>query len=144
MIVDSSWTTRPLILATMQNGLRGHRSRCVALTPPAPGFVDLTGDIERELELSGISDGQVTVFSRDQGCALLIQERESGLLVDIEQTLDRLSDGPGTDPRRLIGSSSVVLPAAQGRLRLGTWQRVLLVETDAPRARTVLVHIVGR
>ena len=128
----------------MKSGLKGHRSRCVALTPPPPGFVDLTGDIERELQLSGISDGQVTVFSGDQGCALLVQERESGLLVDIEQTLNRLSGGHRTDLRGLIGSSSIVLPAAEGRLRLGTWQRVLLVETDAPRARTVLVHIVGR
>jgi secondary thiamine-phosphate synthase enzyme len=127
----------------MKTGLRGHRSKCVAVTPPPPGFVDLTGDIERELELSGISDGQVTVFSVDRGCALLVQEHESGLLVDIEQTLKRLS-GDTRDLRGLIGSTSIVLPAAGGRLRLGTWQRVLLVETDGPRARTVLVHIVGR
>ena len=128
----------------MESELRGHRSSCVTLTPSAPGFVDLTGDIEQELERSGICDGLVTVFSAGKGCSLIVQERESGLLVDIEQTLNRLSAVRRTDPRGLIGSSSVVLPAADGHLRLGTWQRVLLVETDAPRTRTVLVHIVGQ
>jgi secondary thiamine-phosphate synthase enzyme len=128
----------------MESGLRRHRFSCVTRTPSAPGFVDLTRDIEKELDRSGISDGRVTVFSRDEGCSLIVQERESGLLIDIEQTLHRLSAMRKTDPRRLIGSSSVVLPAVRGRLQLGTWQRVLLVETDAPGARAVLIHIVGR
>jgi thiamine phosphate synthase YjbQ (UPF0047 family) len=43
----------------------------------------------------------------------------------------------------MIGSTSVVIPAVDGRLRLGTWQRVLLVELDEPARRSFLVQVVG-
>jgi secondary thiamine-phosphate synthase enzyme len=123
--------------------LVAHRTQQVTLTASSEGFVDLTDEVEQALERSGIDDGQVTVFCSDRGCALLVQEREKGLMLDIRTTLQRLGAGRSADAGSLIGSSSVVLPAVAGRLRLGTWQRVLLVETEAARARTVHVHIVG-
>jgi thiamine phosphate synthase YjbQ (UPF0047 family) len=43
----------------------------------------------------------------------------------------------------MLGSSSVVLPATDGRLRLGVWQRVLLVELEAPQQRRIVVQVVG-
>ena len=122
--------------------MRNHHSECVLETTGAPDFVDITGEVEDALVQSRIRDGHVTVFSNNDECSIIVQERESGLLLDIEQTLRRVR-ATARDRRTLVGSRSVVLPAASGRLRLGTWQRVLLVELEGPSARSVTVHIVG-
>jgi thiamine phosphate synthase YjbQ (UPF0047 family) len=123
--------------------VRTHQSHCIAVTDGAPDFVDITEEVSAALARSGIRDGHVTIFSRDRACSLLVQERESGLLVDIEQALRRLGAVAATDRLTLVGSPSIVLPAVGGRLHLGVWQRVLLVEHDEPGARAVTVQIVG-
>ena len=128
----------------METGLRGYRSQELTLTTDPGEFVDLTDQVQEAVGSSGIADGQVTLFCREQGCSLLVQEREAGLMADIRQTLQRLRARRAGDHRPLIGSHSVVLPAVEGQLRLGTWQRVLLVETEASRPATVLVQISGR
>jgi secondary thiamine-phosphate synthase enzyme len=113
------------------------------MTGGAPDFVDITDDVSAALARSGIRDGHVTIFSPDEACSLLVQERESGLLVDIEETIGRLATGAPEQRTTLVGSPSVVLPAVRGRLRLGMWQRVLLVEHDGAGARSVTVQVVG-
>ncbi len=123
--------------------MRTHQAECVMVTAHAPDFVDITEEVEAALGRSGIRDGHVTVFSPETACPLLVQERESGLLVDIEQAMDRLRVLPGADRAARVGSPSVVLPAVDGRLRLGMWQRVLLVELERGRRRSVTVQIVG-
>lgn len=120
--------------------LKTHHARCTAQADDAPGFVDITDSIEAALVDSGIRNGQVTVFAPGEGCSLLVNERESGLLHDLRTALGRLDDGW---PRSIIGSASVVLPAMEGRLGLGMWQRVLLVELDEPTARPVVVQVLG-
>jgi secondary thiamine-phosphate synthase enzyme len=122
--------------------VRTHRTECTRATASAPDFIDITDEIQTALSDSGISDGQITVFSPHRACSLLLQERESGLLTDIEQTLARLDTSTAAHGT-LVGSSSVVLPAVAGRLHLGIWQRVLMVELDEPRERSVVVQITG-
>ena len=114
---------------------------CEATTSAPPDFVDLTDDIVAAVERCAIVQGRVTVFSPDERCAILVNERESGLLQDIKGVLERMTNGSRGDA--LVGSSSVVLPVVDGELKLGTWQRVLLVELDQPSRRTVSVQIVG-
>jgi secondary thiamine-phosphate synthase enzyme len=106
-------------------------------------FVDITDEVQATVAECGISDGHVTVFSESPACALLVNERESGLLDDLRNTVDRLESLGSHSNGNLLGSSSVVLPAVGGRLRLGTWQRVLLVELEKPDTRRVVVQIVG-
>lgn len=115
---------------------------CHARTSAPPDFVDLTDQVRAAVETCAIAEGRVTVFAPDQTCAILVNERESGLLEDIKRAITRMSNGAGhTDV--LIGSSSVVLPIVDGELKLGTWQRVLLVEMGEAARRTVAVHVVG-
>jgi thiamine phosphate synthase YjbQ (UPF0047 family) len=109
-------------------------------TQAAMDFVDITEDIQACLDDSGIRGGQVTVFSPQPSCAIVVNELESGLLADIKAAADRLGAGRR---RTMIGSASAVFPAIDGKLRLGTWQRVLLVELEGPSTRSVLVQIVG-
>jgi len=123
--------------------VRTHQIECEAKTKAAPSFVDLTEDIQSVLDESGISDGQVTVFSPDTTCALLVNERESGLLEDIKRAIVRLSPNGDDSRTGMLGATSVVLPVVGGQLRLGMWQRVLLVELEEPSQRSFVIQIVG-
>lgn len=119
--------------------MKTHSSERSAATSSTHDFVDITDEISAALKASGISDGHVTVIAKDQDCALIVNERESGLFDDIRKAMDRV--GPRGS---LVGSRSVVLPAVGGALRLGGWQRVMLFELSghAPK-REVTVQVVG-
>lgn len=123
--------------------MRTHQARCSATTRDLLDFVDLTEQVQSALDESGITDGQVTVFVPDASCAILVNERESGLLEDIKRTIGRLESNGGGVRAGIVGSTSVVLPAVDGRIRLGTWQRVLLLELESASSRSVVVQIVG-
>jgi secondary thiamine-phosphate synthase enzyme len=123
--------------------MRTHQVECTARTRDVPGFVDLTDDIQRAVTASGISDAQVTIFSPHTTCPLVVNERESGLLEDIKRTIGRLNSNGAEQRAGIVGATSVVLPAVEGELRLGTWQRVLLVELGEPSERSVVIQIVG-
>jgi secondary thiamine-phosphate synthase enzyme len=99
--------------------------------------------VEDEVARSGVSSGQVTVFVPATACAIVVNERESGLMDDISRTLRRLESHSPPAAQTVIGSASVVLPAVDGRLRLGTWQRVLLIDLEGAVDRPVVVQIVG-
>jgi thiamine phosphate synthase YjbQ (UPF0047 family) len=112
-----------------------------AETGDPPGFVDITPWIEEALIECGIHDGRVLVNSED-GCPIVINELETGLIADAKRTIHRLWDS-GSRYGGRIGSSSVVLPAEKGRLRLGVWQRILLLELERSCARSVSIQITG-
>jgi secondary thiamine-phosphate synthase enzyme len=123
--------------------MRTHQARCSARTRDVLDFVDLTDQVQTALDQSGITDGQVTVFVPEASCAILVNERESGLLEDIRRTIGRL-DSNGSGVRSgIVGTTSVVLPAVEGRIRLGTWQRVLLLELESASSRSIVIQIVG-
>ena len=119
------------------------RSDFTAETAGEFGFVDITDEIQNAIDRTGIDHGQATVFSPTAGCPLVINERESGLLADIRTAVGRLEESSGADPKGMIGSPSVVLPFVDGKLQLGTWQRVLLLELEEAGPRPVAVQIVG-
>lgn len=123
--------------------MRTHHAERHTKTIEPWDFVDLTDEVQGVLDESGIENGQVTIFTPQTACAVVVNERESGLISDVRRALDRLRavDAPGG--RAMVGSCSVVLPAAGGKLRLGTWQRVLLVELEDGAERSVVVQIVG-
>jgi secondary thiamine-phosphate synthase enzyme len=111
------------------------------VTASPPEFLDITPEVEVALEASHVADGHVTV-SAPPGCSIVVNEFESGLLTDIKRALERLrSSSNGSDER--IGSVSVVLPASEGRLQLGRWQRLLLVELEKAAERSVSIQVVG-
>jgi secondary thiamine-phosphate synthase enzyme len=121
--------------------MQTHRSHCSTHTEATHQLVDITQRVAEVLVESGITAGQVTV-SAERGCAIVVNELETGLAEDIKHAIRRL------DPSRnglasTVGSSAVVLPAADGKLSLGTWQRVLLLELGTAGNRTVTIQIVG-
>jgi secondary thiamine-phosphate synthase enzyme len=123
--------------------MRTHRANCKTLTRNVLDFVDITDAVQAELTASGIAEGQVTVFADSDACVLIVNERESGLLEDIRNAMRRLEGTGSANGKTLLGSTSVVLPAVGGKLRLGIWQRLLLVELEQPDTRGVIVQVVG-
>lgn len=125
---------------------------------------DITPQLREWVAQSGIAHGFLLVASRHTTTAITINENEARLLEDVRRFFTRLvppdggylhndihlRDCPPDEPRNahshliamLLGSSEAI-PVVQGRLALGTWQSVFLVELDGPRRRGVTVSLWG-
>ena len=85
-------------------------------------------------------------------CAVYVNENEPGLVQDTLALIDglsrgnwqhdRIDDNAGAHLAASVIGNAVCLPVQGGRLVLGTWQRVMLVELDGPRHRTVHITVV--
>ena len=132
------------------------------LTGTQEAVVDLTGDCEAFLADIHAGDGLLHVFVPHATAGLAVLELGSGGEADLLATLHRLLPVPGPDGRgwrHRHGSAghgrdhvlpalvcpSVVLPVVGGRLALGTWQRVALVDTNGDNGRRSvrLSHLPG-
>lgn len=120
-----------------------HEEVCATKTSALHDFVDITDRVQEVVATSGIIGGRATVFTRADLCPLLVNERESGLLKDIRRAVERVSGNGSMHPPSTIGSKSVVFPVVDGRLRLGTWQRLLLFELEGAAEREIVVQVVG-
>lgn len=116
-------------------------------------IIDITYKIN---ELIDINEGIISIFSKHSTSAIVVNENESGLLNDIEFTLDnlisdkysyshdRIDNNAKSHLKSFLLSSSECLPIKNGKLDLGTWQSVFFVELDGPRrARTITLTMVG-
>jgi secondary thiamine-phosphate synthase enzyme len=120
--------------------------------------IDITEGVQRVVSAAGVEQGLVTAFVRGSTAAITTMEYEPGGVHDLRALLDRLIPVEGDYEHNrlnhdtnshahqrasLVGSSDVV-PVADGRLALGTWQQLVLIDfDDRPRERTVLVQIVS-
>ncbi|KGF72781.1 hypothetical protein DO97_04625 [Neosynechococcus sphagnicola sy1] len=139
--------------------------RIFEITTNAPmGIFDLTPQIRDWIATTAIRQGQALICSRHTTTALVINESEVRLCSDIQTFLQKLvpaaapylhndlhlrtvlEDEPMNAHAHLMAmllSTSEVVPIVDGKLALGTWQSVLLVELDGPRQRTVSVQLMG-
>ena len=115
-------------------------------------FVNITRDVARAVEASGVRDGVCTVFVPHTTAAVTINENadpsvQSDLLMQLErlaplnagfQHAEGNSDAPVQ--AALLGSSARNI-VQNGRLALGTWQGVYFCEFDGPRQRNFFVHV---
>ncbi len=119
---------------------------------------DITADVAAAVAASGVHTGTATVFIPGATGAVTCLEYEPGVIADFRRAIERLAprddhydhnvrmdDGNGHSHVRagLLGPSMAV-PVVGGRLTLGTWQQIVLVNFDnRPRRRRVAVQIVG-
>lgn len=119
-------------------------------------LVDITREVERIVEESGIENGQVLVFVPGATGAIVTIEHESGLLEDFKQALrelipkgkgylhDRIDDNAHSHLRATLLGASECFPVLNGRLVRGTWQQIFFVELDViPRHRRLIVQVMG-
>jgi secondary thiamine-phosphate synthase enzyme len=145
---------------------RSHNEVVPYETSNAPQFIDITPDVNDVLDRSGIVNGLVVVFSMHTTAAIKINESEPELIKDMARFLseiaphDRVYFHNNFDVRtvnmeedecpnahshcqHLMLSASETIPVVNGRLCLGRWQRIFLVELDRPKARRVSVQLIG-
>lgn len=121
-------------------------------------MVDITLDVAAAVAASGAAEAQASAFVRGSTAALATMEFEPGGVHDLRGLLDRLipvegayehnrlnhdSNSHAHQRASIIGASEVV-PVVGGRLALGTWQQLVLIDfDDRPRERTVVVQVVA-
>ena len=122
-------------------------------------MIDMTSQLSNIVKESKIKNGTVTIFVSGSTAAVTTIEYESGLIHDFPEMLSRIvpkgleyehdntwHDGNGHSHVRssLIGPS-ITIPIIHGKLTLGTWQQVVLLEMDTrSRNRTVILQIMGQ
>lgn len=114
--------------------------------------VDITGDVEKVVRKSGITEGICCLYVAHTTAGIFINERDDpAVAVDFMQTLDRLVPRTGSYQhaegnsdshiKTVITGSSVNIPIAGGWMTLGRWQGIFFAEFDGPRTRTVHVTL---
>lgn len=132
-------------------------------TDSAPELIDITDKVLSFVEDSSIKNGQVTVFSQHTTAAIILQENEPGIHKDMQKFLeelcpkdkdyhhakspdhlaDQMPNGHSHLQHFLLGSASQSIPIIDGKLMLGKFQSIFLVELDRARTRNIVVQIIG-
>ena len=132
------------------------REQLTVETGDRPGLFDITSQCERFV--AGESDGLLTIFVPHATAGLVVIELGSGSEADLLEALGRVlprderwrhrhgSAGHGADHvLPLLAPPSLSVPVAGGRLELGTWQSIALLDTnvDNPRRTVLLTFLAG-
>jgi secondary thiamine-phosphate synthase enzyme len=127
-------------------------------TTAGTDILDLTEAVAARVKQTGVADGLLTLFISGSTAALSTIEFESGVVNDLRAAIDRLfprdlpyehdrrwGDGNGyAHVRAAFLKPSLGVPIAGGRLRLGTWQQIVLLDFDnRPRQRHIQGQVLG-
>jgi secondary thiamine-phosphate synthase enzyme len=115
--------------------------------------IDVTKRVEKALEELNARDGALLVSTPHTTAAIVVGEAwDPDVTGDVERALDawvpdvRFEHGEGNSPAHFlseaIGNARLV-PLTKGKLVLGRWQGIFLIELDGPRERTVRVSVLG-
>ena len=133
-------------------------SHVLTVATRGKGFVDITAELARWLESLSAEDGLLTVFVRHTSASLTIQENaDPNVRVDLLDALEALApegadyahqeEGPDDMPshiKAMLTAVSLGIPVKDGRMTLGTWQGVYLIEHRAsPHERSVVLSFIG-
>ena len=124
-----------------------------SLETPQEGLVDITGQVQKAVRDSGVSEGTALVFVPHTTAAVTINENaDPDVLHDLRLALAALvpklpyRHGEGNSPAHLKSSlfgCSQLVPIVNGKLALGTWQGIYFCEFDGPRRRNFQVVVQG-
>ena len=121
-------------------------------------IIDLTEGVARIVATAGAERGLVTVFGIGATVGVTTMEYEPGGISDLQALLDRLIPVEGdyahnrlnhdtnshAHLRAAVIGPSETIPIVDGRLALGTWQQIVLIDfDDRPRERTIAVHVLS-
>ncbi len=116
-------------------------------------IIDITKDIEDVLRKSGIKDGICNIFIPATTAGLITNEFDLMLFEDMKRFLSNLvsekkiyshPENAFSHLRSLFTKSDLSIPIKDGKLVLGTWQRILLMEFDiVPRKRRLIISVIA-
>jgi len=133
-------------------------SHVLSVATRGKGFIEITGEVVRWLESIAAEDGLVTVFVSHTSASLTIQENaDPDVRRDLLDALEDLApedrpyahqeEGPDDMPshiKSMLTSVSLSIPVNGGRMVLGTWQGIYLIEHRAgPHRRSAVLSFIG-
>ena len=134
-------------------------STILHIATPGQALVEITRDVTQWVNDQGVDEGLLTLFCRHTSASLTIQENAApAVQSDLLDWLDRMApqdhpyahddEGPDDMPahiRTMLTGVSLTIPLIGGRLMLGTWQGIYLIEHRRARhRREVALHVLGR
>lgn len=121
-------------------------------------ILDLTPKVREVMKRSNVQNGTVTLFIPGSTAALTTIEYETGVINDLKKAIERMApedlyyehnerwgDGNGySHVRSALVGPSLHIPMIDGKLTLGTWQQIVLLDFDnRPRKRKIIIQMVG-
>ena len=135
-----------------------HASRIVCRTRGNGDTLDITSRAARAVAESGLRSGVLTLFVPGSTAGLTTIEFEPGAVSDLARLFDEIApadaeyrhhlrwgdDNGHAHVRAALLGPSLSVPFTDGKLTLGTWQQIVLVDFDtSPREREVVAQVVG-
>lgn len=133
-------------------------------------FKDLTDDIECFIKETEVKNGNVLIYSTHTTLAICINEKEKGIVKDFKKVISKIApkedyychndlnirtenlvcQSAGSDClnghshcTHLLMRNSETIPIMDGKMMLGTWQKIFAIELDSKRPRKVLLQVIG-
>ncbi|MCI0531763.1 MAG: secondary thiamine-phosphate synthase enzyme YjbQ [candidate division Zixibacteria bacterium] len=119
-------------------------------------YINITPEVERLLEKSGIKEGLVLVSAMHITASVYVNDAESGLIQDIDEWLEKLAPyredyrhhrtgetNGDSHLKNLLMHHQVLVPVTKGKLDFGPWQQIYYAEFDGQRRKRAVVKIIG-
>lgn len=141
--------------------MKSHTKYLEICTPDEKGFVNITADVQKEIDSSGVKEGICLVNSMHITSSVFINDEESGLKKDFLNWLEELApykpflppkgynhhhtgeDNGDAHLKRTIMGREVVCAITEGGLDFGPWEQIFYGEFDGKRNKRVLIKIIG-
>jgi secondary thiamine-phosphate synthase enzyme len=127
--------------------------------PARMGFVNITRDVERAVQESGVQEGLVLCNAMHITASVFINDDEPGLHHDYERWLEKLApfdasaavyqhnrtgeDNADAHMKRQVMGREVVVAITKGKLDFGPWEQIFYGEFDGRRPKRALVKVIG-
>ncbi|MDF2988718.1 MAG: secondary thiamine-phosphate synthase enzyme [Eubacterium sp.] len=137
--------------------MKSYRKELYFNTPKRRAYVNITGQVQKCIDESGIKEGMVLVNAMNITASVFINDDEAGLHQDFEKWLETLApekpysqykhngfeDNADAHLKRQLMGREVVVAITDGKLDFGTWEQIFYGEYDGKREKRVLVKIIG-
>ena len=122
-------------------------------------IIDITSRVSKIVKESNVKDGICLVFVAHSTCAIATIEYEEGAIKDFKRALEIIApmnenyehckkwgDCNGyAHIRAALMKPSLAVPIENGKLILGTWQQITLIDFDnRPREREIIIKVIGK
>ncbi|MDE1769745.1 MAG: secondary thiamine-phosphate synthase enzyme YjbQ [Thaumarchaeota archaeon] len=138
--------------------MKSHTEYLTYHIPSRRGFVNITPEVRKIIQKSGIKEGLCLVNAMHITASVFINDNESGLHHDYEKWLEELAphepiskyehnntgeDNADAHLKRQVMGREVVIAITKGQLDFGTWEQIFYGEFDGKRPKRVLVKVIG-
>ena len=137
--------------------MKSYRKELWFEIPTRRAFVNITGQVEKCLDESGIKEGLILINAMHITASVFINDDESGLHHDFEVWLEKLApekpysqykhngfeDNADAHLKRTVMGREVVVAVTNRQMDFGPWEQIFYGEFDGKRGKRVLVKIIG-